>query len=684
MANILKGTIKIDAPGLNETVAKVVADVQKVPKAFQPIAAEAKKMSDGVVASLTKIANVNVSNDVISPTLIQRVEAFGGGVTALPNQLQRLQQSMNAVRPAASGLTNASNSANLAVLNLSRVVQDAPFGFLGIANNINPLLESFQRLQVQSKAAGVSLGSTLKSALIGPAGLGLAVGAISSLLVVFGDRLFRSKSAAEETADKLEKARKALDDYVNSLGDLERANVRGAQSAQEQIIKLQTLYRATQDANIPLGERKKLVDELQKQYPKYFKDISDETILAGGAQKAYEKLATAILAAAKARAAQDEIANLAKEALVLEQQKADALAKQVAAQVRLNAAKAAAGKSADAGQAAIIPGGVSQGGFVSSQETQRLDALNFAQGKYNATLSVTNEIQDKINRNLERQNRLASRVSSIIETNGADVIIPTNAPVKDVKEKTVKVGRVNISDLGEIQIDRQGDTKIRERLLNLFQKTSFSVPIQLSGANVDFDQEAFDRLTNKFFILQEIAGNLQGAFESAFSSILSGTNVFQSLGNAIAAVIRKLIAQLAALAAISGILSLVGGPAGGGFTKIFSGLLNKNFGIKIPGFAKGLWDVPKDEFLARLHKGEMVLPAPIAGVFRNSFPQSAINTGNLSQALAGISTGYTGGGAQINSIAGALNIPSFVRLEAQGDSLVGVMELVNKSQNRIF
>ena len=39
--------------------------------------------------------------------------------------------------------SRATNTASQSLINLGRVAQDAPFGFIGIANNINPLLESF-------------------------------------------------------------------------------------------------------------------------------------------------------------------------------------------------------------------------------------------------------------------------------------------------------------------------------------------------------------------------------------------------------------------------------------------------------------------------------------------------------------------------------------------------------------
>ena len=47
-----------------------------------------------------------------------------------------------------------------------------------------------------------------------------------------------------------------------------------------------------------MGERKKAVEELKKQYPSYFKNISDENILIGKAADSYQRLSTSIIAAA--------------------------------------------------------------------------------------------------------------------------------------------------------------------------------------------------------------------------------------------------------------------------------------------------------------------------------------------------------------------------------------------------
>ena len=109
-----------------------------------------------------------------------------------------------------SQIPQASNQAGLALNNLSRIAQDAPYGFLGISNNINPMLESFQRLQASTGSTSAAL-KAMVSSLTGPAGVGLAVGAISSLLVVFGDRLFSHKKAVDESKVAQEEFAKSLD-----------------------------------------------------------------------------------------------------------------------------------------------------------------------------------------------------------------------------------------------------------------------------------------------------------------------------------------------------------------------------------------------------------------------------------------------------------------------------------------
>jgi hypothetical protein len=105
-------------------------------------------------------------------------------------------------------LPSTSNQATNALSNLSRVAQDAPYGFIGIANNLNPLLESFQRLSKDAGGAGGAL-KAMAQGLMGPAGIGLALGAVSSILVAFGPKIgdfILQTTEAEKTQSKLSDA----------------------------------------------------------------------------------------------------------------------------------------------------------------------------------------------------------------------------------------------------------------------------------------------------------------------------------------------------------------------------------------------------------------------------------------------------------------------------------------------
>jgi hypothetical protein len=106
---------------------------------------------------------------------------------ALDN-LQNFVKASKGLKTEMQNFGKVGNQATQALSNLSRVAQDAPYGFMGIANNINPLLESFQRLQKESGGSTQAL-KAMAAGLTGPAGIGLAIGVATSLIVAFGDEI---------------------------------------------------------------------------------------------------------------------------------------------------------------------------------------------------------------------------------------------------------------------------------------------------------------------------------------------------------------------------------------------------------------------------------------------------------------------------------------------------------------
>ena len=145
---------------------------------------------------------------------------IGADVQQAVSGLKQVAESANKTTGALAKLPTTSNQATNALSNLSRVAQDAPYGFIGIANNLNPLLESFQRLKVSTGSTGSALKEMAKG-LMGPAGIGLAVGVVSSLLVAFGDKLFGAAAGMSRFAKILSEAK---DEFTNASSTVATLN----------------------------------------------------------------------------------------------------------------------------------------------------------------------------------------------------------------------------------------------------------------------------------------------------------------------------------------------------------------------------------------------------------------------------------------------------------------------------
>lgn len=151
-----------------------------------------------------------------------KIEIIVGANTSQANAaLKKTEQQLVSTGKAVQGLdkqmggnlTKGANQATNALTNFGRIAQDAPFGIIGITNNINPLLESFQRLKVETGSTSAAF-KALGAGLMGPAGIGIAVSlATSALTVLAMNGFFRSEKAADAAAE----AAKKFKDTVKSI-----------------------------------------------------------------------------------------------------------------------------------------------------------------------------------------------------------------------------------------------------------------------------------------------------------------------------------------------------------------------------------------------------------------------------------------------------------------------------------
>ena len=215
-------------------------------------------------------------------------------------QLDNASLSMNKY---AAGAKTRFDALGFSVTQIARELPALAFGpqmfFLAISNNIGPFQDAlssarkeYQMLMEAGKSAIPVWKQLLKSVFSLQTGLSVA----TTLLVVYGDKitewistLFRASAAVDKTATNVRNLSRVMDEAAK-------------QSAAERV-ELDILYKATQDQTRSLKERNAAADELQRKYPEFFRNLTNEAILAGDAANAYQNLTENILKVAKARAA---------------------------------------------------------------------------------------------------------------------------------------------------------------------------------------------------------------------------------------------------------------------------------------------------------------------------------------------------------------------------------------------
>lgn len=226
-------------------------------------------------------------------------------------------------------------SAQQLVRELPSLAVSANTFFLAISNNIPMLVDEINKLKAANKVAAAEGNATVpiwKSVTKAFLSYNTAISLGITLLTVYGGDML-------DWVSNLFKTEKALDAVKEAMKGVNDAELKGMQDAQKSVVRLNLLYGATQDVTKSMNDRKKAVAELKKEFPTYFKNLSDEKILAGDAATEYNKLAKSIIATAMARAAEEQLIQNSKEILKLEGEITQAYQKQAEAERNLTAAR---------------------------------------------------------------------------------------------------------------------------------------------------------------------------------------------------------------------------------------------------------------------------------------------------------------------------------------------------------
>jgi len=174
---------------------------------------------------------------------------------------------------AESQINNFSKRAQITLTNLNQVVQDLPFGFIGIQNNLPGLIQSFSTLAKEEKGVSGAL-KAIGTALIGPVGLtfafSAAISGITTLVQSYG-------SLGLALTDIFGLQLKATD--IQNKYNLSLESSVGNLAAESFSIK--SLASIMQNSNLTLEQRNGAYQMLNKQYPGLLANFDKEKLISG-------------------------------------------------------------------------------------------------------------------------------------------------------------------------------------------------------------------------------------------------------------------------------------------------------------------------------------------------------------------------------------------------------------------
>lgn len=210
---------------------------------------------------------------------------------------------------------SAWNGLGMSVQQLARELPALSMGFntffLAISNNLPILADEIKRANErfkEMKEAGEEAEPVWKQ-------LGKSIFSWQTLMLVGVTVLSMYGKEIAEWVGNLFKGKKAVDAMAEAEKSLQEARIKGIKDSNKERTEIKALYDISQDFNKSMDDRKAAVDELQRRYPDYLGNISDEDILSGKAKDSIDKLTASLLAQAQARAVLDKITEISNKRL---------------------------------------------------------------------------------------------------------------------------------------------------------------------------------------------------------------------------------------------------------------------------------------------------------------------------------------------------------------------------------
>lgn len=575
--------------------------------------------------SLEKEKETRVKIGADTSDLDKRISEVKRTMSTLDTQLTKTTQ-------ATQNFSKATANGGNTLTQFSRIAQDAPFGIIGIGNNLTATAEAFGNLS-KSSGGAVNALKAVGASLLGSGGVLLAISLVTTGLTYMAQSGLTIGDVMDKLTGKFDAVGRAMSE----------AFAEAAKNSASEISQMKAFVNVASDVNLSMQKRLLAVDKLQKDYPAYFGNLTKEQILNGEVSTAVKGLTNALIAKAKAQAFSNRIAELAEKSLQndlkavklredllkLEGQLAQAQNNKAAAQFGGATAEAA-------GIQAVI----------SRIETQK------------------KAIYDLIKLNKENARIMAIYTGEIEDATAASILLEQKTPkeAKDKKTKTPKLKTPQFDPSGKYLIGL--NQQIQDEVNNFdWSAVEVEPPMQLKLTGVQEEFLRLQGLVTAFsqemdsLITDSVSNGLGNLGNSIGEALANGGNVLNAVGNSLLQSLGKFLSDMGGLLIKYGTLALIKGKldiaiATGGPVAIGAGLAAIAVGIalKAAGGAIG----------ARAKQGG------IGG-------GGSTNSGNNSYTPS--STVSTGGGSGFQN--------GSVVFEISGNSLIGVLSNTLDKNSRL-
>lgn len=267
-----------------------------------------------------KIKEVEFDIKELSKVKLDQLK-LGLDTTQINSQIKDAKQNLNSLKTTVkdtgtsfAGMTPKVANGGNALMQFSRIAQDAPYGIMGIGNNITATVEAFGHLKQSTGSTGGAL-KALAGSLMGSGGILLGVSLLTTGLTLMAQ-------SGLSVGDVIDKLTGNFDEFGSAL---KKANDEAVKNSADEISGMNALVSTAKNVNLSMQDRLLAVKELQSQYPGYFGNLKKEEILNGNVTTAVKGVTNALIAKAKAQAYTGELVKLSQEEFKLEEKKLELL-----------------------------------------------------------------------------------------------------------------------------------------------------------------------------------------------------------------------------------------------------------------------------------------------------------------------------------------------------------------------